>query len=382
MDGTPDLKTVSTKLERIAELAKRKPGVGLQTLAHHIDLDWLREAQRRVRKSVAAGLDGRTAAEYAENLEGNLQSLLDRAKSGNDYRAPPVRRLRISRGDGSQARPIGIPTFEDTILQTAVAMVLEAVYEQDFLPCSYGARPGRGAHAALSALSTQTMALGGGWVLRADIDPFFDSVAQAKLREVLSQRVSDGVLTRLIGRWLKAGAMDAGVVRHPEPGSSAGSVISSILANVYLHEVLDIWWENQVRPRMSGRTTLVRYADAFVLLFENEQDARRVTALLPARFEAYGLKLQPEKTRLVRFERPDSPGPDAVAETHSSFDLLGFTHFWGKSAKGGWVVKRKTVTSRLNRTLHGVSRRGAACTVSYRSKHRPPNEAKAPRKTA
>jgi RNA-directed DNA polymerase len=382
MDGTQDLKTVSTKLERIAELAKRRPGVGLQTLAHHIDLDWLREAERRVRSDGVTGLDGRTAAEYADNLEGNLQSLLDRAKSGNDYRAPPVRRLRVTKGDGSKTRPPGISTFEDTILQTAVAMVLEAVYEQDFLPCSYGFRPGRGAHDALSALSAQTMALGGGWVLRADIDPFFDAVAQAKLREVLSQRVSDGVLTRLVARWLKAGAMDAGVARHPETGALQGGVISSLLANVYLHEVLDAWWERDVRPRMSGRTALVRHADAFVLVFEKEQDARRVGGLLPTRFETYGLKLQPEKTRLVRFERPDSQPLGGDGVPRASFNLLGFTHFWGKSAKGGWVVKRKTMTARLSRTLHGVSRRGAACTVIYRSKNPAPSESKAPRKTA
>ena len=230
MDGTQSLTTVSTKLERIAELAKRKPGVSLQTLAHHIDIDWMREAHRRVRKDGATGVDGQTAEEYAKNLESNLQSLLDRAKSGDHYGAPPVRRVHIPKGDGSKTRPIGIPTFEDKILQKAVAMVLEAVYEQDFLPCSYGFRPGRGAHDALSAVWTETMALGGGWVLEADIEGFFDSVDHAKLREVLSQRVSDGVLIRLIGKWLRAGVMEDGAVRHPETGTPQGGVISPLLA--------------------------------------------------------------------------------------------------------------------------------------------------------
>jgi len=181
MDGTPKPKTVSTKLERIAELAKRMPGVSLRTLAHHIDLDWMREAHGRVRKDGAVGVDGQTADGYAKNLEGNLRSLLDRAKAGDPYRAPPVRRVHIPKGDGSKTRPIGIPTFEDKILQKAVAMVLEAVYEQDFLDCSYGFRPGRGAHDALSALWKQTMAMGGGWVLEADIEGFFDAVDHALL---------------------------------------------------------------------------------------------------------------------------------------------------------------------------------------------------------
>ena len=295
MGGTPSLITVSTKLERIAGLARRMPGVSLQTLAHHIDLAWMREAHHRVRKDGATGVDGQTAEEYAKNLESNLRALLDRVKSGDQYRAPPVRRVHIPKGDGSKTRPIGIPTFEDKILQKAVAMVLEAVYEQDFYPCSYGFRPGRGAHDALQALWTETMALGGGWVLEADIEKFFDSVDHTKLREVLSQRVSDGALIRLIGKWLNAGVMEAGVVRHPETGTPQGGVISPLLANVYLHEVLDVWWEREVRPRMSGRTSLVRYADDFVLLFEKEEDARRVEAVLSKRFEKYGLKLHPER---------------------------------------------------------------------------------------
>jgi group II intron reverse transcriptase/maturase len=355
MDGTQSLKAVSTKLERIAALAKRMPNVSLQTLAHHIDIEWMREAHRRVRKDGAVGVDGQTADEYAKNLESNLRSLLDRAKAGDPYRAPPVRRVHIPKGDGSKTRPIGIPTFEDKILQKAVAMVLEAVYEQDFLDCSYGFRPGRGAHDALSALWKQTMSMGGGWVLEADIEGFFDAVDHAQLRAMLSQRVSDGVLTRLIGKWLKAGVMEEGVVRHPETGTPQGGVISPLLANIYLHEVLDVWWERDVRPRMSGRTGLVRYADDFVLLFEKEEDARRVEAVLSKRFEKYGLKLHPEKTRLLKFKPPDSPPPSGDGGAGSSFDLLGFTHFWAKSRKGKWVVKCKTMSSRLSRTLKRIS---------------------------
>lgn len=356
MQGDRALMSVSTKLERIAKLAKEMPSAVLTTLAHHIDIEWMHEAHRRVRKDGAAGVDGRTAEEYAKNLETNLQSLLDRAKSGDHYRAPPVRRVHIPKGDGSKTRPIGIPTFEDKVLQKAIAMVLEAVYEQDFLPCSYGFRPGRGAHDALQALWEQMMAMNGGWVLEADIEKFFDSVDHAKLREVLSQRVRDGVLTRLIGKWLNAGVMEEGVVRHPETGTPQGGVISPLLANIYLHEVLDVWWEREVRPRLRGRTALVRYADDFVMVFETEEDARRVEEVLSKRFEKYGLRLHPEKTRLVRFERPDSgPPSDGGPGGSSSLDLLGFTHFWAKSRKGNWVVKRKTSKDRFSRTLHRIS---------------------------
>lgn len=370
MAGIPSPGTVSTKLKRIAELAKQMPSAVLTSLSHHIDIDLLHEAFRRVRKDGAAGVDGQTAEEYARNLEENLQSLLDRAKSGDHYRAPPVRRVHIPKGDGSKTRPIGIPTFEDKVLQKAVAMVLGAVYEQDFLPCSYGFRPGRNAHDALRALWEQTMSIGGGWVLEADIESFFDSVDHDKLRAVLSQRVRDGVLTRLTGKWLKAGVMEGGEIRHPETGTPQGGVISPLLANVYLHEVLDTWWEREVRPRLRGRAALVRYADDFVMVFETEEDARRVAEVLPKRFEKYGLRLHPEKTRLVRFERPDSRSPPSggAGSGPSSFDLLGFTHFWGKSRKGNWVVKRATAKDRFSRTLRHIS------TWCSANRHRPIHE--------
>lgn len=370
MAGTPAPDTVSTKLERIAELAKQMPGVALRTLAHHIDIEWLKEAHRRVRKDGAVGVDGRTAEEYARNLEENLRSLLDRAKSGDHYRAPPVRRVHIPKGDGSKTRPIGIPTFEDKILQKAVAMVLEAVYEQDFLPCSYGFRPGRGAHDALGELWDQTTAMGGGWVLEGDIECFFDSVDHARLREVLSQRVRDGVLTRLIGKWLNAGVMAEGAISHPDTGTPQGGVVSPLLANVFLHEVLDVWWKNEVRPRLRGRAALVRYADDFVMVFETEKDARRVMAVLPKRFEKHGLRLHPEKTRLVRFEKPTSRPPPSGGDdgAPTSFDLLGLTHHWGKSRKGYWIVKRKTAKDRFSRTLRRIA---TWCRIN---RHRPVRE--------
>jgi len=220
--------SVSTKLDRIAKLAKQLPGATLTTLAHHIDIEWLREAYRRTRKDGAPGVDDQTAEEYAKNLEGNLRSLLDRAKAGDPYRAPPVRRVHIPKGDGTKTRPIGIPTFEDKVLQRAVAMVLEAVYEQDFLDCSYGFRPGKSAHQALGALRDVMMGMHGGWVLEADIEGFFDSVDRAKLQQILRQRVRDGVLVRLVGKWLNAGVMEEGRIRYPDSGTPQGGVMAPL----------------------------------------------------------------------------------------------------------------------------------------------------------
>ena len=353
MRETLSSQNVFTKLERIARLAKEKRSVPLTTLAHHIDIEWFREAYQRTRKDGATGVDGQTAQEYAARLDENLADLLNRAKSGDGYRAPPVRRVHIPKGDGQKTRPIGIPTFEDKVLQRAVVMVLEAVYEQEFYACSYGFRPGRSAHQALQTLWEQAMKMGGGWVLEADIESFFDSVDHTKLREILHRRVRDGVLLRLIGKWLKAGVLEAGNVHHPEAGTPQGGVISPLLANVYLHEVLDEWFEHQVRPRLLGRTCLVRYADDFVILFEREDDARRVMDVLPKRFGKYGLRLHSQKTRLVQFRRPPASSRDE--DGPGTFNLLGFTHFWAKSRKGHWVVKRKTMSARFSRALRDMA---------------------------
>jgi group II intron reverse transcriptase/maturase len=355
MPGTPSLDPISTRRQRIAELARQSPQAAFTTLAHHIAIDWMFEAYRRTRKDGAVGVDGQTAAGYAADLEGNLQSLLDRAKSGC-YQAPPVRRVHIPKGTGSETRPIGIPTFEDKVLQRAVAMVLEAVYEQDFLDCSYGFRPGRSAHQALDALWHRLMEVKGGWVLEIDIRKFFDALDHRHLHAILRQRVRDGVLLRLIGKWLKAGVLEDGCVTHPESGSPQGGVISPILANAYLHEVLDTWFEQTVKPRLKGRSSLIRYADDAVLVFEVEGDARRVLDVLPKRFGKYGLTLHPEKTRLVPFQgRPPGSPPGPRDERPGTFDFLGFTHYWGRTLKGNWAVKRKTAGGRLRRSLATVA---------------------------
>lgn len=329
----------------------------ITTLAHHIDLAWMYEAYRQTRKSGAVGVDKVSAEEYAADLEANLKSLLDRFKSGT-YFAPPVRRVEIPKGDGRGTRPIGIPTFEDKVLQRAVAMVLEAVYEQDFCDCSYGFRPGRSAHDALEALWKGLMEMGGGWVLDLDISKFFDSLDHRQLREILDQRVRDGVIRRAIDKWLKAGVMKEGIVERPASGTPQGGVVSPVLANIYLHEVLDSWFEQRVKPRLGGRAFLVRYADDAVLVFSDRGEAERVLKALEERCATYGLKLHPEKTRLVPFRRPPRPpgsGDSGRSNRPGAFDFLGFTHCWARSRQGKWYVRRKTGRDRMRRAIKAVS---------------------------
>ena len=299
------LTNLCTKRQRIAELARSKRGVALSTLHHVIDVEWMKEAYRLTRKDGAPGIDGVMAEDYAQNLEANLSDLLERIKSGR-YHAPPVRRAYIPKADGS-LRPLGLPTFEDKVCQRAIVMVLELVYEQDFLSCSYGFRPGRSAHQALEDLRTGFMRHGLRWVIDLDIEKYFDSISHPHLRTFLDRRVTDGVIRRMIDKWLKAGVLEDGLLRHGTEGSPQGGVVSPCLSNIFLHHVLDEWFENEVKPRLKGRSTLVRYADDAVMAFEDFLDAQRVLGVLGKRLGRYELTLHPDKTRFVdfRFIRPD-----------------------------------------------------------------------------
>lgn len=345
--------SISTKQRRIADMAREAPTRVFTSLHHFIDMNWLREAFYRTRKDGAPGVDGQTWAGYEANLEENLSTLIDRFKSGR-YRAPAVRRTYIPKGGKPGAkRPIGIPTLEDKVLQRAVVMLLEPIYEQDFLDCSHGFRPGRSAHGALDRLWKGLMGLRGGWVLEVDIKGYFDNIDKTVLRGFLDQRIRDGVVRRIIHKWLKAGVLEDGRVHYPEKGTPQGGVISPLLANIYLHEVMDKWYAEVVRPRMRGGSVLLRYADDLVLVFEREDDARRVYRVIGKRFGKYGLTLHPTKTRLVRFTRPRwnerRPKPKP-----GSFDFLGFTHYWGRSRRGTWIVKRRTAKDRLRRALRSM----------------------------
>jgi group II intron reverse transcriptase/maturase len=343
-----DPANLSTKLQWIAELARRKRGEPLFLLHHLIDLEWMQEAYDLTRKDGASGIDGVTADEYEVNLEANLLDLLERIKSGR-YHAPPVRRTYIPKADGSQ-RPLGIPTFEDKVAQRAIVMVLEAIYEQDFCACSHAFRPARSAHDALHELYVVTTWKGQHWVLEVDIRKYFDSIPHSHLRALLDQRVTDGIIRRMIDKWLKAGVWENGLLRRATEGTPQGGVISPILSNIFLHHVLDEWFETEVRPRLTGNCTLVRYADDFVMTFKSYRDAQRVLEVLGKRLGRFGLALHPDKTRLIDFrpEKRDGTHPDCHAPP---FDFLGFTHTWVKSKKGRNVVRQTTAKSRLARSL-------------------------------
>jgi len=357
-----------TKRQWIVELARRKPGTVLFSLQHVIDFEWMREAYIRTRKDGATGIDGVTAAEYEANLEANLRDLLERIKSGR-YEAPPVRRTYIPKADGSQ-RPLGIPTFEDKIAQRAIAMVLEAIYEEDFLSCSYGFRPERSAHQALRQLSGVITVRRQYWVLDVDVRKYFDSIPHSHLRAILDQRVTDGVIRRMIDKWLNAGVLEEERLHFATEGTPQGGVISPILSNIFLHHVLDEWFEGVVRPRLRGNATLVRYADDFVMTFETHHDAERILEVLGKRFGRFGLTLHPDKTRFIDF-RPQRHGGTHPDCKDPPFDFLGFTHTWGKSRNGKNVVRQVTAKSRFARALTAIK------DLCQKNRHRPMREQRA-----
>jgi group II intron reverse transcriptase/maturase len=353
MNDTQRSENVCTKQQRIAEIARQRPQERLSALNHYLDVEWLAEAYHRVRKDSAPGVDGQTVADYGQHLEGNLHSLLHRAKSGT-YVAPPVKRIHIPK-DERETRPMGMPTTEDKVLGRAVVRLLERIYEEAFYDFSYAFRPGRSAHQALEAFWQQGTRLGVRWVLEVDIRKYFDSVNRKRLLELVGTRIGDGVVMRLLSKWLHAGVMEAGQLHYDPAGTPQGSVLSPLLSNIYLHEVFDRWFAEVVRERMAGRVFAVRYADDLVIGFTHRRDAERVYRVLFQRFEKYGLKLHPEKTRLVPFARPETTGPDGAGpDEPGTLDFLGFTHYWGKSRKGYWVIKRQTAAKRLRRTLRAI----------------------------
>jgi RNA-directed DNA polymerase len=347
---------VSTKQERIAKLARERPDVAFSSLNHYVDYEWVEHAYRCTRKDGALGVDGQSATDYAKDLHGNLTRLIDRLKSGS-YRAPPVRRHFIPKPDGSQ-RGLGIPSFEDKVAQRAVLMLLEPIYEQVFADCSYGFRPGRNAHQALQVLRRVIANQGRRWALDVDVRKYFASIRHAALRELLARRVTDGVVRRLIDKWLKAGVLEEGMVHYPDNGTPEGGVISPLLANIYLHYVLDEWYGEALAPRLRGPSTLVRYADDFVMLFVHEEDARRALEVLRLRMGKYGLQLHPDKTRIVDLRapwhnRPPDAGDDSRLPT--SFDFLGFTHVWGRSRWGMLAIRQYTAKDRLARSVRAIN---------------------------
>lgn len=338
--------SVQTSLRGIANKAKEQPGYRFRNLYGMIDEELLRLAWRRLNKKATAGIDQVTAQEYGKELKGNLEDLVDRLKRGG-YRARLVKRTYIPKGDG-KTRPLGIPALEDRLLQKAVALILEAIYEPTFLDCSYGYRPGR---SPKIAVKTFRDALNFGdytFVVEADIKGFFDHLDHEWLFRMLEERIDDRKLFRLLGKWLKAGILEPeGKVINPLTGTPQGGIVSPILANVYLHYALDLWVEKSVKPQLKGQVKYVRFADDFVCAFSSEVEAKRFRAHLAGRLDKFGLKLAEEKTRVIRFGR--YPGKNG-----QRFDFLGFELFWGKSRKGMPFLKRRTSRKKFRRAFKGM----------------------------
>jgi len=342
---------MSPGLAKVAERARREPEGRFHSLAHLIDVPALERAYHRRRKDAAVGVDGITKEQYGQDLERNLRDLHARLVAKR-YRHQPILRVRIPKEKG-KTRPIGVSAFEDKLVQDAVREVLEAIYERDFLACSYGFRPGRSAHDALRALDHAVHRGEVSWILEADIQSFFDSVDRKALSEMLQARVADGSLLRLIGKCLHVGVLDGAEYSAPEVGTAQGSVLSPLLGNVYLHYALDLWFEREVKPRLRGKAILVRYADDFVIGFEREADARRVMAVLGKRLGRFGLTLHPDKTRLLPFRR--LPASQQSGKGPATFDFLGFTLFMGRALTGRWMMWCKTRSARLRRSIQAVA---------------------------
>ncbi len=341
---------MSPGLLKVAERAKIDPTVRFNSLAHLLDEEALKRAFRRIRKGAAAGVDGITKEQYEQGLEGKLKDLHERLRTGR-YRHQPIRRVHIPKAPG-KTRPIGISTIEDKIVQGALREVLEAIYEQDFLPCSFGFRPERGAHDALRVLNRMALHGETNWILEADIQAFFDSVDRSKLKEMLQIRVADGSLLRLVGKCLHVGVLDGADFDTPGEGTVQGSIISPLLGNVYLHYVLDLWFERDIRPQL-GHARLIRYADDFVMGFVRKEDAERFLELLTGRMAEFGLTLHPDKTRLLPFSKP--PAGQAGGKGSATFDFLGFTMYWGRTRRGSWMPGMKTRRASLRRTLQALN---------------------------
>ena len=315
-----------------------------------IDVDFLREAHRLTRKNAAPGVDKVTAKQYAEDFEENLRDLHERLRS-NRYVAPPGERVWIDKEGGKQ-RPISKACFEDKIVQRAVVMIMQAIFDHDFHEFSHGFRKGHSQHQALQELREKCMKLNIRWIVDADVSGYFDSIDRRLLREFIERRVKDGGILRLIGKWLNAGVVEAGTLTHPETGTPQGGVASPMLSNVFLHYVLDAWFVQDVQPRMKGRCFLLRFADDFIIGFEMKDDARRVMEVLPKRFSRFKLTIHPEKTVLVEFKPP--PFREKSTAGKGTFDFLGFTHYWAMSRRGYWVIKRKTIGKRLRRFMKAI----------------------------
>lgn len=345
---------MSTELTRIAELAKQNKELKFLSIAHLLTVEAMERAFFRLKKEAGAGVDGVTYAQYEVEVRGNLERLHERLKSGR-YRAQPLRRSYIPKEDG-RLRPIAIPALEDKVVQKATIEMLSVIYEQDFVKWSYGSRPGRSAHEALDEVGRVICRGPIGYVLEADICGYFDAIVRERLMEMIGRRVEDGSILRLIGKWINVGVIEEGRLLVTKTGVGQGQVISPLLANIYLHYVLDEWLEAEVKPRLRGQAREIRYVDDFILCFQYREDAETVLAALRQRFGEYGLTLHPEKTRLLEFGRSAlAKSEELGGKKPGTFDFLGFTHICKRSRKGKFMIQLRTARKRLSRSLKKIA---------------------------
>jgi RNA-directed DNA polymerase len=345
---------MSTTISRINELAEANKRMRFLSIAHLLTVGLLVNAFYSLRKRASPGVDGVTYSQYEVKAVENIERLHDRLKSGR-YRVQPLRRIYISKGDGRQ-RPLSIPSLEDKIVQKAMVELLNAIYEEDFLGCSYGFRPRRGAQDALDEVGRVICRRNISCVLEADICSYFDTIVRSDLMEMIERRIGDRSILRLIGKWLHVGVIDDGRFLITKTGTGQGQVISPLLANIYLHHVLDEWFEQEVKPRLRGEAYEIRYADDFILCFQFREDAERVLSVLTERFAKYGLTLHPEKTRLIDFGAEELAKCEKLGKGQpGTFDFLGFTHIAKRSRRGNFCIHVRTMRKRLCRSLKAVS---------------------------
>jgi RNA-directed DNA polymerase len=340
---------MTTGLSRIAAKAKADRKTRFTSLAHLLTPEFLLETWKQMNRRGAGGVDGETMKEFESDLETRIGQLHERLRAGR-YRPPPVRRVEIPKGNG-KTRPLGIPTVEDRLVQRAVARILSVIYEQDFLDCSYGFRPGRSPHQALRALRSHVVAGKVRHVFEADIRGYFNHINHDWLRKMVAHRIADPAILRLIGRWLRAGVLLEGVVVRAHEGSPQGGPISPVLANIYLHYVLDFWFEKKFKTWCQGEAYLTRFADDFVACFQYKRDAERLDRILPKRMGKFGLELAPEKTRMLLFGRFARETMAGYGKRPGTFEFLGFKHACGVGRNGKATVVRIPSTKSCRKFL-------------------------------
>jgi group II intron reverse transcriptase/maturase len=340
-------------LDRVREAARRDKKAKFTALFHHLTIDRLRAAFHALQRKAAPGVDGVTWQQYAESLEDNLKDLYARLHRGA-YRAKPSSRVNIPKADG-RLRPLGIASLEDKVVQRAVVEVLNAIYETDFLGFSYGFRPGRSQHQALDALVVGIRRRKVNWLLDADIRGYFDAISREWMVKFVEHRIADRRIVRLIQKWLSAGVMVEGKWTQSETGTPQGATASPLLANIYLHYVLDLWAQHWRSKHARGDVIITRWADDFIVGFEHRGDAERFLEELRERLRKFSLELHPDKTRILEFGRYAASNRKARGEGKpETFNFLGFTHICGKTGTGKFLIVRRTMRERMRKKLHEV----------------------------